>query len=123
MAIITQAWMREAGLQAGLELASRAPEERPDAVVCLNDLVAIGLYNGLRRGGLRVPEDIAVAGFDGIEEGKFLERPLTTVVSPSASLIESAFDLLMARLETRDLTLLPPQQVTLPSELRLGETT
>jgi DNA-binding LacI/PurR family transcriptional regulator len=123
MSIITQTWMREMGLNAGLELAARLPENRPDAVVCLNDLVAIGIYNGLRRGGLRVPEDIAVAGFDGIDEGRFLERPLTTVVSPGVALVERAFDVLTARLHEKDKAVLPPQQVTLPSELRLGETT
>lgn len=123
MSIVTQAWMREMGLNAGLELAARPPQNRPEAVVCLNDLVAIGLYNGLRRGGLSVPEDIAVAGFDGIDEGKFLDRPLTTVVSPSVALVERAFDILMARLDEKDKNVLPPQQVTLPSELRLGDTT
>ena len=123
MSIVTQAWMREMGLKAGLELAARPPKDRPDAVVCLNDLVAIGLYSGLRRGGMSVPKNIAVAGFDGIEEGQFLERPLTTVVSSTTDIIEKAFELLVARIEQPDRTILPPQQLTLLTTLRKGETT
>jgi DNA-binding LacI/PurR family transcriptional regulator len=121
--LVTQAGMREAGLEAGLLLAARAPQDRPDAVLCHNDLVAIGLYHGLRRAGLRVPEDIAVAGFDGIDEGLCLDRPLTTVVSPGQRLVEAALDILTRRLGARDAADPPPQQIVLPSTLRVGNTT
>lgn len=122
LAVVTQTWMREAGLEAGLQIAARAPQDRPDAVICLNDLVAIGLYHGLRRAGLRVPEDIAVAGFDGIEEGQFLDRPLTTVVSPGVPIIETGLEFLTRRLDEKQEPL-PPQQAVLPSTLHIGETT
>jgi DNA-binding LacI/PurR family transcriptional regulator len=123
LSIVTQAWMREAGLAVGLQIAAQSPEDRPDAVICLNDLVAMGLYHGLRRAGLRVPEDVAVAGFDGIDEGQCLDRPLTTVASPGVALIETAFDMLSHRLNERDTEVLRPQQIILPSELRIGSTT
>lgn len=123
VSIVTQAWMREAGWQVGLQIGNRPPQERPDAVICLNDLVAIGLYHGLRRTGLHVPEDIAVAGFDGIDEGHLLDRPLTTVVSPGVPMIENALDILTRRLNGQVGEEHSPQQVVLPSVLRIGETT
>jgi len=118
---ITQAGLREAGLKTGMLLTERAEVDRPDAVLCHNDLVAIGVFNGIRRGGLRVPEDIAVVGFDGIEEGQYLDKPLTTVSSPSLSLIEAAFDIVARRLAESDPA--QPHQIVLPSTLRIGATT
>ena len=122
MSAITQAGLREAGLKTGLTLAGRDQADRPDAVICHNDLVAIGLFSGLRRAGLRVPEDIAVIGFDGIDEGHYLEKPLTTVVSPGAELIESALDMLARRLNG-SAPAGEQQRLMLPSALRVGGTT
>jgi DNA-binding LacI/PurR family transcriptional regulator len=123
MSPITQAGLREAALKTGLSLAARPPSDRPDALICHNDLVAIGLFNGLRRAGLRVPEDIAVVGFDGIDEGLYLEKPLTTVVSPGAQLVETALGILTRRLKGERDADRHPQQVILSSELRFGGTT
>ena len=92
-------------------------------MICHNDLVGIGLYHGLRRAGLRVPEDIAAAGFDGIDEGQCLDRPLTTVVSPGVRLVETAFEFLTRRLGEQDAPDPQPQQIVLPSTLRIGGTT
>ena len=123
MSAITQAGLREAGLKTGLTLAGRPAGDRPDAVICHNDLVAIGLFSGLRRVGLRVPEDIAVVGFDGIDEGHFLEKPLTTVVSPGARLVGAAFDMLTNRLKPGDALPAGPQHLILPGTLQIGGTT
>ncbi len=122
LSLITQAGLREAGLKTGLELAARPRRDRPDAIVCHNDLVAIGLFHGLRRAGLSVPGEMAVVGFDGIEEGQYLDKPLTTVVSPGARLIETAMEILERRLAPPEGAALPPQQVFLPSVLRVGQT-
>ncbi len=52
----------------------------PDAVFCYNDLLAVGAMRTVLRRGLRVPQDVAVAGFDDIEEGPLLvPRPLITI--------------------------------------------
>jgi LacI family repressor for deo operon, udp, cdd, tsx, nupC, and nupG len=123
MSAITQAGLREAGLMTGLKLAARAATDRPDAVVCHNDLVAIGLFSGLRRAGLRVPQDIAVVGFDGIDEGQYLEKPLTTVVTPGEELIEAALEMLTYRLNTTNETDRQPRSLILHGVLRIGETT
>ncbi|MDR3707199.1 MAG: LacI family DNA-binding transcriptional regulator [Capsulimonadaceae bacterium] len=119
---ITQAGLREAGLTTGLSIAARPKSDMPDAIVCHNDLVAIGLFNGLRRGGITVPDDIAIVGFDGIEEGQYLDKPLTSVESPGLRLIESAMDILRERLDGFGADR-PPRQIVLPSTLRIGQTT
>lgn len=56
--------------------------EPPDAVFCFNDLLAIGALRALYERGIRVPEDIAVIGFDDIESAQFT-RPLLTTIDPN----------------------------------------
>lgn len=56
--------------------------EPPDAVFCFNDLLAIGALRALYERGIRVPEDIAVIGFDDIESAQFA-RPLLTTIDPN----------------------------------------
>lgn len=111
---------RRAGLAAGLAIAALPPQKRPRALICHNDVVAVGVYHGLLRAGLRVPEDIAVTGFDGIEEGQCLDKPLTTVITSGDELCRVAVGLLSDRLAGRQV---PSPQVLLPAELRVGETT
>ncbi len=71
---------------------------RPTAVVCYNDLVAIGAYRGLRDMGFRIPDDVALVGFDGIEEGEYLDPPLTTVSVPVETLSQLAVQFLLNRI-------------------------
>lgn len=82
------------GLRMGLELL--AGPDRPRAVFAMSDLLAIGLLKAARQTGLRVPEDLAVVGFDDIEAADYME--LTTV---SQALYESgrlAAELLVGRI-------------------------
>jgi LacI family transcriptional regulator len=65
------------GVQAGRMLAEA--EERPDAVFAANDVVALGLLQGLIQSGIRVPEDVAVVGYDDIAVARYSNPPLTTV--------------------------------------------
>jgi LacI family transcriptional regulator len=65
------------GYRAALELA-RAPEP-PTAVFCANDATAVGAISALRSAGLRVPDDVAVAGFDDIPIGRYLSPSLSSV--------------------------------------------
>ncbi|QYM64214.1 LacI family DNA-binding transcriptional regulator [Microbacterium sp. Se5.02b] len=68
------------GYDAGMGLVRRiAAGEDIDAVFCVTDEVAIGVLRALHDGGLRVPADIAVAGFDDITEGRYSTPRLTTV--------------------------------------------
>ncbi|MDQ7988962.1 MAG: LacI family DNA-binding transcriptional regulator [Candidatus Dactylopiibacterium sp.] len=70
-------------------------EARPDAVVCYNDLVAIGLMHEAQALGLRVPEDVAIAGFDDVPVAAYLHPALTTVNMRSEEQGEVAMRLLL----------------------------
>jgi LacI family transcriptional regulator len=89
---------------------------RPRAVVCANDQTAIGVMAALTSAGLRVPEDVAVTGFDGIQLGQHLRPSLTTVAQPMRGLGEAAVRLLQERMS--DPTL-PSRAVELPVQLEL----
>nr|WP_111298565.1 LacI family DNA-binding transcriptional regulator [Paracoccus saliphilus] len=71
---------------------------RPTAVFCDNDEMAIGLIHGLICGGLRVPQDISVMGFDNIEMSAYCLPPLTTIRQYRARLGRRAAELLLARM-------------------------
>lgn len=68
---------------------------RPDAVVAYNDLIAIGLMHEAQALGLRIPTDVAVAGFDNIPVSRFMHPALTTVDMRSESQGEAAMQLLL----------------------------
>jgi len=90
-----QSFSYEEGYKGALELL-RAPD-RPDALFCANDIVAVGALDALRRdGGLRVPEDIAVVGFDDIAMASWPSYDLTTVRQPVDYMIDGTIDLAVA---------------------------
>lgn len=68
--------------------------ERPQAIVCANDYMALSLCNELLSQGTMVPEDIAVSGFDDIWEASVMIPPMTTVTMPVEKMTEMAFDTL-----------------------------
>jgi DNA-binding LacI/PurR family transcriptional regulator len=111
------AWHRAEGA-AGMR-ALLAAGARPDAVFCFNDTLALGALRALHEAGLKVPDDVAVAGFDGIEDGRFSVPTLTTIAPDKERLAQVAVDLLAARLAAPDGA--PPQERLVPYELRLGE--
>jgi LacI family transcriptional regulator len=102
------------GQLAAREILTAPRGELPDAVICANDQMAIGTVRELIAGGLRVPADIAVVGFDDIYPGILLSPPLTTVHQPMRLLGERACSRLLARIADPSL----PQRVELlPTEL------
>ncbi len=76
--------------------------ERPDAVVCANDETALGLMLGALGRGLRVPEDIAITGFDDLQMARLVRPGLTTVHQPVRELATTAARLLGAPLDQLD---------------------
>jgi len=73
----------------------------PSAVFCYNDLVAIGLVHALQELGFKVPDDVAVIGFDDIDFCQFARIPLTTIHVPAYEIGEKAADLLMRQITNR----------------------
>jgi LacI family transcriptional regulator len=68
---------------------------RPTAIFAANDSMAIGALSALREAGLRVPEDVSVAGFDDIPLARYMDPPLTSVRVPIAELGGRAMDMLL----------------------------
>ncbi|MEU5717828.1 LacI family DNA-binding transcriptional regulator [Streptomyces sp. NPDC020403] len=95
-AMMTQA----EGARAAETLLDRG-SGRPDAVLFANDQMAVGALRALERRGVRVPEDIAVTGFDGIPLSRIVRPSLTTVRQPIRQLGEQAVELLVQRLADR----------------------
>ncbi|MEV4756927.1 LacI family DNA-binding transcriptional regulator [Micromonospora sp. NPDC049559] len=70
----------------------------PDAVLCANDMMAIGALDVARTRGLRVPEEIAVMGFDDIEAASLVSPQLTTMANPAREIGQACGRLLLDRL-------------------------
>lgn len=85
------------GREAVLELR-RNGSRSFDAIVAANDLMAIGAIEGLRAGGMKVPEDVKVVGFDDMEEASFTSPSLTTVRQPIAEQGLCAADVVLREL-------------------------
>ncbi|MGM3390006.1 LacI family transcriptional regulator [Stutzerimonas stutzeri] len=92
-------------LQAGYDAAKRllAHSNRPTAIFCENDEMAIGAISCIRQAGLRVPGDISVAGFDDIPFSAFCDPPLTTICQPAEAFGQHAVEMLVALSENRPL--------------------
>ena len=103
------------GERAGALLLGLPAAERPDAVFAANDIMAIGLLGTLVAAGVRVPEDIALAGFDDIPVARYVSPALTTMHVPIAALGQQALDALADALEQdtddRSATVMPVQLV------------
>jgi len=123
-----QAALKEAGIAVRPELVTGKPGEDltrqggatsmaqllandplPDAVLCYNDLMALGAIRMILTHGLKVPDDIAVVGMDDIEDGQFSVPSLTTIAPDKAQIASIAVDLLVSRI-SGDRTK-PPQEI------------
>jgi LacI family transcriptional regulator len=104
------------GELAGENLLARYRAALPDAVVCANDQMAIGMLRAFAAGGVRVPEDVAVVGFDDIALGSLYDPTLTTVYQPMRMLGERACARLLDRIIGPELS---PAVELLPTELVL----
>ncbi len=86
------------GSSAARAIVEMEPSERPTAVFAANDLLAIGLLQGLVLEGLRVPEDIAIVGYDDIAFAAAAAVPLSSVSQPRAEIGAHAARLLLAEI-------------------------
>ena len=74
----------------------------PQAVFAGNDAMAVGAYQAIWQKGLRIPQDIAVIGYDDIDLAAFLTPPLTTIHQPKDELGKLAVDKLLRRMDDAD---------------------
>ncbi|MEU0498969.1 LacI family DNA-binding transcriptional regulator [Mycobacterium sp. NPDC006124] len=89
-----------AGRAAGEALCARPADRRPDAVFCANDLLAIGMLQGLADAGVSVPGDVALIGYDDIDFARSAAVALSSIRQPSADIGTTALDLLVASAES-----------------------
>lgn len=87
-----------------------------DGLFCATDVVAIGVLNTLQRHGMRVPDDVAVVGFDGLAESKFVNPTLSTIAIDVRVVAEHCLRLLMDRIHNAP-DAHQPRQVTVPFTL------
>jgi len=93
---VTQ-FSRPAGVEATERLLPRI--DQVDGLVCANDELALGALYALRLNGIRVPEDVAVTGWDNIEDGRYSNPSLTTVAPDLQAIAETAVDRVIAQVE------------------------
>lgn len=111
-----EAYTRAAGEAAMARLLESAPDL--DAVFVASDLMAAGALAALRRAGRRVPEDVALGGFDDSSVATTVEPPLTTIRQPFARISREMVRLLLDLIDGE-----PPAAVTLPTELVVRDST
>jgi LacI family transcriptional regulator len=87
------------GGMAGLRSILQGSEPSPTAVMCSNDMTAIGVMHAANEARLRIPEDISVIGFDDIHIAPFMIPPLTTIRMSCQEIAHSAFKALRSHLE------------------------
>lgn len=73
----------------------------PDAVLAMNDIMAMGVIKRFKEAGVRVPEDVSVAGYDDLIYASLLETPLTTVQQPVLQMCTRAVEILLQRMDSR----------------------
>lgn len=102
----------DAGRRGAESLLALPARERPDAIFAANDLVALGVLQALTLAGVRVPDDVAILGYDDIDFAASAAIPLSSVRQPREEMGEVATDLLLAAIEdpgvqVRDIVLEP----------------
>ena len=108
------------GRQALRALVQNAGADRPTGVICSSDLMAIGALVEARALGLRVPHDLSIVGFDGVDAAEWTDPPLTTVEQPIGVIAKTTIDALRTQIDDPDQAL--PNYLFRPS-LRAGGTT
>jgi LacI family repressor for deo operon, udp, cdd, tsx, nupC, and nupG len=117
--VSTSHYHRDSGALAMESLLARP--DPPDALFCYNDLLALGAMRVALSRGLRVPGDLAIVGFDDIEDGRYSTPTLTTVAPDKTKIARCAVERLVRRIETDDHT--PAKQIRIPHVLMRREST
>lgn len=96
--VVAYPWHRDEGALAAEHLMRR-PGPLPDAIFCLNDTLALGALRALLRAGVRVPHDVALMGFDDLDEARYSSPSLSTVASGREEIARRSIDRLRRRMD------------------------
>lgn len=123
--IVPDAYLREAGYRDPVTTAARTQDllrlsDPPTCILFPDDYAAYGGINVIKAAGLRIPEDVSVAGFDGIALAKMIEPKLTTVEQDTRTLGMLAAKKLISLIETPEQT--DTEVITVPTRLLKGGT-
>ncbi len=108
----------QSGMVAAQGLLSM--EQKPTAIFCISDMLALGAINGAQTMGLNVPEDVSVLGFDDVEHATMFRPQITTMAQPCHQLGECAAELLYDLMRGEGAQRL---EIMLPSELKIRAST
>ena len=115
-------WIEHDGFsfQAGVQVMENVLKKGkiPDGLVATNDLVAMGAIKALKKYGLRIPEDVAVVGFNNFFEAEFFEVPISTVEGNIGEMTKLAVTRILEQLDGENGS---PQQVIYPVHLIIRE--
>ncbi len=90
----------DSAIEATRKLLSLA--EKPTALFCFNDMMALAAISTVRQMGLDVPKDISIIGYDNIDFAAFFSPPLTTIHQPKKRLGKMAIKLLIDRIQNKE---------------------
>ena len=97
--IVTDSWRITDGREAGAALALRPRSALPTAIMCGNDLIALGILAVLARSGVKIPEDVTIVGFDDVSWSEVATVSLTSVRQPREELGRHAVRLLLDEID------------------------
>lgn len=78
-------------------------KNRPTAILCFNDDIAIGAIHEIKKHGLRVPDDISIVGFDNIKVSAYVDPPLTTIDQPAYEMGRKAVEVVLSKIKNKPL--------------------
>lgn len=112
--IVRGTFQFESGYRIGAEIVKKA-KRLPDAIFASSDVQALGALQAIQEAGFRVPDDIAIVGFDGAREGRYSRPRLTTVAQPINKLarlaVESVVEQANGKAPSSAPVLLPPKLI------------
>lgn len=79
-----------------------AMDNKPSAIFCFNDTMALGLMSRLQQRGINIPEDMSIIGYDNIEISEYFSPPLTTIHQPKRRVGKNAFEILLQRIKNKE---------------------
>lgn len=112
---------RQSGMELTKSIFSKKDTAKPTAIFAANNLIAVGILTELRNLKIRVPNDVAVASFDGIPENLTVMPFLTNVAQPSYKMGQKATEILISRIKEKPDSTSKFKEIIFPVELNIAE--